>query len=120
MSALASTSSWQCNRAARLHDAFVTMERGMEREDCRLVESLHAMSARLKGAELGGGHVLRSSWQTLRTLYYKWIAGDRKATALITDYASPKHVQRLPDALIAEIQKLATTSTRMAATIQHT
>jgi len=105
------TSSWQRDRATRLHEAFVTLERSMVMESAGLVESLTALAARIDGTTLAGGRVLRATWRTLRTLYYRWRDGGRKATALITNYASPSHIKRLPDGMVAEIKRLATTKT---------
>jgi hypothetical protein len=111
MSSLAKTSSWQRDRAARLHEAFVRLQASMELENAPLVKSLQTLSARLDGTPLTGGKVLKVSWQNLRTLYYKWEKGGRKATALLSKHGSPAHIVRLPDELAAEIQKLATTKT---------
>jgi hypothetical protein len=77
------------------------MERTREAERFGLVASLQCMAAGLDGTPLAGGRKLRASWQTLRTLYYRWRDGGRKSSALITDYASPQHVARMPDLLTA-------------------
>lgn len=105
------TSSWQRDRATRLHAAFGELDRAISHEGAPLVDSLQHLAARMDGIELTGGHILRASWQTLRTLYYKWRKGGCKVTALISDYKSPAHTVRLPDELAAEIQKLATGKT---------
>lgn len=109
--ALHHTSTWQQDRAARLHTSFVEMEAAVSLEGAPLVASLQNLAARLDGTPLRGGRTLRASFQTLRTLYYKWRDGGRKVTALISAYKSPAHTIRLPDELAAEIQKLATTKT---------
>ena len=111
MKQLHETSSWQCDRATRLHEAFIRMERSMETEGAALVPCLQHLSAALSGVTLAGGKPLRCAWQTLRTLYYRWQTKGRKATALITNYASPQHIKRLPDEMVMEIKRLATTKT---------
>jgi hypothetical protein len=109
--ALHQTSTWQQDRAARLHNAFMALESAMAHEGATLVASLQNLATSLDGTPLKGGRILRASFPTLRTLYYKWADGGRKATALICSYQSPAHTIRLPDELAAEIQKLATTKT---------
>lgn len=111
MATISNTSSWQRDRATRLHEAYVMVERSMQIENAALVVSLQLLAARINGTTLAGGRVLRASWRTLRTLYYVWVRGGKVATALITDYASPKHVKRLPDETVAEIKRMATTKT---------
>ncbi len=111
MATLSKTSSWQRDRATRLHEAYLMIERSMQLENAALVKSLQSVSAQLDGTSLAGGHILRASWRTLRTLYYVWVKGGKVATALITDYASPQHIKRLPDETVAEIKRLATTKT---------
>ena len=108
---ISKTSNWQRDRALRIHSAFTALELSMVNERAPLVESLEVLAARLDGTALDGGRVLRASWRTLRTLYYKWRDGGRKATAIISDYKSPNHILRMPDELAKEVQKLATTKT---------
>jgi hypothetical protein len=105
------TSTWQRDRATRLHSAFAELERSLACEGGLLESSLKLLSARLNGIELAGGRKLKAAFPTLRTLYYRWANGGRKATALLSDYKSPNHILRMPDELAAEVQKLATTKT---------
>ena len=105
------TSTWQRDRATRLHAAFSALEQSMALEGAPLVQSIQCLAASLDGTQLADGRILRASWQTLVRLYYKWSDNGRKATALVADYQSPSHIVRLPDSLAAEIQKLATTKT---------
>ena len=68
MATLSKTSSWQRDRATRLHEAYLMIERSMQLENAALVKSLQSVSAQLDGTSLAGGHILRASWRTLRTL----------------------------------------------------
>ncbi len=111
MSSLHQTSHWQRDRASRLHAAFTQLEASIAREGQLLEAGLKHLAATLNGTALAGGRTLRAAFPTLRTLYYRWRDGGKKATAIISNYSSPDHVLRLPDALAAEIQKLATTKT---------
>lgn len=105
------TSAWQRDRAARLHQAFVTLELSMANEGAPLVSSIEKLACIMDGTQLAGGRLLRASAKTLIALYYKWANGGCKASALLVQYSSPAHITRLPDELAAEIQKLATTKT---------
>ena len=54
---LSKTSSWQRDRAGRLHQAFAELERAMAYEAAPLVASLELLAARLDGTPLAGGRV---------------------------------------------------------------
>ena len=105
------TSAWQRDRAARLHEAFTALDRSLAMEGCPFVQSIRRLAESLDGTPLAGGRILRASAKTLIRLYYLWAAGNKKASALISQYGSPSHTLRLPDAMAAEIQKLATGKT---------
>jgi hypothetical protein len=108
---LSTAKAWHRDRAALLHQEFVRVAAAVELEGAQLVTSLQALAARLRGTVLAGGKPLACSWQNLRTFYYVWRKKGRKAAALLPDYKSPAHVERLPDALAAEIQRRATAAT---------
>lgn len=108
---LPTSKSWHRERAALLHQEFQRLAAGIELEGARLVPSLQALAVRLAGTVLPSGKPLAASWQNLRTVYYVWRNGGRKASALLPDYKSPSHIERMPDLLAAEIQKRATAPT---------
>jgi hypothetical protein len=108
---LTTSKSWHRERAALLHQEFQRLAAGIELEGAKLVPSLQALSHRLSGTVLPSGKVLAASWQNLRTFYYVWRDNGRKAVSLIPAYKSPAHIERMPDALAAEIQRRATAAT---------
>ena len=108
---LPTSKAWHRERAALLHSEFVRLAAVVELEGAKLVPALQALANQLRGTVLPSGKPLACSWQNLRTFYYVWREGDRKAKALLPNYKSPKHVERMPDELAAEIQRLASMPT---------
>jgi hypothetical protein len=110
---LTAAPAWQADRAAKLHAEFTAIAAAVEHEGAPLVKSLEECAARLDGTALKSPskpRFLRASLGTLTRAYYAWQAGGRRSAALLPGYKSPAHVQRLPDPLAAEIQKIATAS----------
>lgn len=103
--------AWHRDRAALLHQEFQRVAATVELEGAKLVPALQALAARLAGTVLPSGKSLACSWQNLRTFYYVWRNGGRKAAVLLPGYKSPSHIERMPDALAAEIQRRATAPT---------
>lgn len=108
---LTTSKEWQRQRAALLHKEFVQLAVAVELEGAKLVPAIQALAVKLQGTVLDCGKPLACSWQNLRTFWYRWKDGDRKATALLANYKSPAHIARMPDALAAEIQRLASMPT---------
>lgn len=111
MATLTTAKAWHRERAALLHQEFQRVAATIELEGAKLVPALQALAVKLRGTVLPGGKELACSWQNLRTIYYVWRNGGRKAVALLPDYKSPKHIERMPDELAAEIQRRATAPT---------
>lgn len=105
------TSAWQRDRAARLHQGFVSLDAAVACETQKFSKGIQYLSATLAGIILDGGKPLNASDKTLYRLYKIWVEGGRKASALITGHASLAHIVRMPDEMAAEIQRLATTKT---------
>lgn len=109
---LSTIPAWQRERAAILHERFRVLADAVEREAAPLVESLRALAAALDGSPLDGGkRVLRASHKTLTRLWYDWNNGARQAAALLHSYQTPSHTHRMPDALVAEIARMASGGT---------
>lgn len=108
---LTTSKEWQRQRAALLHREFGQLAVAVELEGAKLVPAIQALAVKLHGTVLECGKPLGCSWQNLRTFWYRWLKGDRKATALLANYSSPAHIVRMPDELAAEIQRRATAPT---------
>ncbi len=112
MPTFTTASAWQADRASQLHAAFSRLHDSVTLEGAPLVGSLHKLSARLHGTPLKSPgskqRFLKAPFGTLKRAYYQWLSGGRKASALLPEYTSPKHVTRLPDELAIEIQRIAT------------
>ena len=104
--------SWQRERIAILHSAFLGLAESMQAERTQLVAGLRSIAARLDGQPLDGGkRTLRASEKTLTRLWYAWQAAGRKASALAPSHAAPRHVNQLPPELVKEIQRRASAET---------
>ena len=104
--------TWQRQRVSLIDAEFRALSNAMECERAPLVAGLETISARLDGKELDGGkRVLRASVKNLTRLWYAWQKSGRKSASLLPNYDANTNANVMPDALIAEIQRLASVET---------
>lgn len=112
MSTLGKIPRWQTERAAILHAEFGKLEAARQAEKIPLLDALLEVSQNIHGRPLDNGkRKLRATTGGLKTLYYRWTAGGRKASALVLEYTCGGSAKTVPDALKAEIQRLASSAT---------
>lgn len=107
---LQTSSDWQRVRAIELHDTFTRIERIIANEGRSLASALDEASLDLMNKSIqcrdGSVKVIKASFTTLKTHYYRWKESGRKAAALLHDY-QPGRAQT-PPKLIAELQRRST------------
>lgn len=98
---------WQREKAAYIHAEFVTLHTSRIAEGTPLLPALQDIAHRLNGKTLSRGYVLKCSKHSLKTLWFTWLKKGRKASALLPEYTCGTKKHTVPDALKAEIQRLA-------------
>jgi hypothetical protein len=103
---------WQIDRVSLIHREFEALHHAVETERAPITAGLHAIADRLDGTEIrdhqGKVRLLRAKYATLRRLWDEWRRKGRTAACLLPNYRTPAHVHKMPDALVREIQRLAT------------
>ena len=102
---------WQREKASYIHAEFVTLRASRTAEATPLLPALADIAARLDGKKLSRGFTLHASAHSLKTLWYAWLKGDCKASALLPKYTCGEKKHLVPDALKAEVQRQASMTT---------
>lgn len=117
MTSVADAKQWQRNRALDLHAAFTGLAVRVHGDGMKLMPSLEALSQTLNGRVITAGvrgerrliKSLRCSAKTLYKEWRRWQDGGCTPEALILNYKAGQ--ERIPPALVAEIQRRATLKT---------